>query len=491
MDSNRVRVAGIREAAIGVMPSTPFLRIAGITGEGLSITPQYFVPNEIRADRMSVDPSLINVMIGGTKNFELAYIPDASFNSEVFRSIFLNPWSRGPAWDNSDATYGGIGSVTAGTLFWSDGSALANGFVGAQTAVGHLARLTGFGVPGNNGLFRLGVANSGNVVITGILAEASPPSTARLKVVGFQGVSGDITATASGLGSTSLNFTTLGLQVGQWLKIDSTTTANGFATAANNGWVRISGPITANAIPLDNLPAGWAVDSGSGRTISVYFGDTIRNGTTRTSLSIEKTFLSQATPTRIQYRGMVCDQLTLAFQSGQAILANATFMGTDSSQGTAAISGATYGAAPLSQKLTANASVGRIAEAGVPIATSNWVRSLNVTIANNLRRIEGVGKVGAYDLGVGEVTVTGTLETYFSDNTLLSKLLSGTVTNLNARAQANQQAMILGLPRVTLTGGDPNAQGKNQDVVLPLSFQASIDPATNAEIIFDRFEFFA
>jgi hypothetical protein len=495
MDSNRVRVAGIRETTLGVMPTSPLLRTAGITAEGLSIAPQFFVPNEIRADRMSADPSLINVMVGGNENFELAFIPDASFNSEVFRSAFFSSWTRGATWDNSDATFGAISAVATGALTVTDGSALANGFAASSVALGHLVRNTGFGVNANNGLFRASAAGSGtSIAFTAgsFTVEASPPAAARSKVVGFQGAAGDITATATGLASTALNFTTLGLQVGQWLKIgDGSSAVFGFTgTASNNGWARISGPITASAIPLDNLPTGWAADAGAGQTIRVFFGDTIRNGTTRTSLSVEKTFLSQATPTRIQYRGLTVDQLGLSFQTGQAILASASFMGTDYAQSTSAIGGAVYAAAPSAAKLTSNASVGRIAENGVAISTANWVRSLNITLANNVRRIEGVGKIGAYELGVGEIAVSGTLETYFSDNTLLTKLLGQTITNINARAQANNQALIVGLPRVTLTGGDPNAQGKNQDVTLPLSFVTSIDPTTGAEIIFDRFEYF-
>lgn len=490
MDSNRVRVAGIREAALGVMPATPLLRTARITGESLSIAPAFFTPNEIRADRMSADPALINVMMGGGLDFELSYIPDASFFSEVFRSAFFNPWTRGAAWDNSDPTFGAISAVAATSFTVTDGSALPNGFAGTSAVVGHLVRGTGFTNGGNNAVFRVSASTSTSLTIIGGAGE-TPPATARLKVIGFQGVNGDITATASGLGSTTLNFSTLGLQVGQWLKIDSTASFSGFANLANNAWVRIAGPITSNFIPLDNLPAGWAIDNGAGRAIAVYFGDTIRNGATRTSLSVEKTFLSQSSPTRIQYRGMVVDQLGLSFQTDQAVTGSVSFMGTDYSQSTAAIGGSTYTAAPTSAVMTANASVGRIAENGVPIVTANWVRRLDVTMTNNVRRISGVGKVGAYDLGVGEVGVSGTLETYFSDNAVLTRLLNQTVTNLNARLVAGNQAMILGLPRVTLTAGDPNAAGKNQDVVLPLSFVSSIDTVTGAEIILDRLEFFA
>jgi hypothetical protein len=36
---------------------------------------------------------------------------------------------------------------------------------------------------------------------------------------------------------------------------------------------------TVLALTLDNKPAGWGTDSGAGKTIKVWFGDQIRNGT--------------------------------------------------------------------------------------------------------------------------------------------------------------------------------------------------------------------
>ena len=57
-----------------------------------------------------------------------------------------------------------------------------------------------------------------------------------VKVVGFQGATGDVTATATGLGSTLLDFTTLGLSAGQWIWVGGDTSGVKFATAACNGW---------------------------------------------------------------------------------------------------------------------------------------------------------------------------------------------------------------------------------------------------------------
>jgi hypothetical protein len=96
------------------------------------------------------------------------------------------------------------------------------------------------------------------------------------KVVGFQGAAADITATAAGLGSTLLDFTTLGIAVGQTLKIGNSSVAGErFATKANNAYATVVS-IATNLITLANKPSGWSVDAGTGKTITVYYGDTIK-----------------------------------------------------------------------------------------------------------------------------------------------------------------------------------------------------------------------
>ena len=144
-----------------------------------------------------------------------------------------------------------------------------------------------------------------------LTAETAPPGTGRLKVVGFQGASGDITATAGGLGSTSLDFTTLGLAVGQWIKVGGTAAGDRFATAGLNDWARIVA-ISANALTLDNKPSGWTTDAGTSKTIKVWFGDYIKNGVTKTALTLEKGFLGQDTPTYIALRGMTVNTFEMS-----------------------------------------------------------------------------------------------------------------------------------------------------------------------------------
>jgi hypothetical protein len=103
-----------------------------------------------------------------------------------------------------------------------------------------------------------------------------------------------------------------------------------FATAACRGWARISsgaGNITATALNFDVLPTGWGVDAGAAKTIRVYFGDYIRNGTTRRSYTIEQQFQDLTVPTYEYYKGMVPTSMEFDVKSQDILTGKTTFMG--------------------------------------------------------------------------------------------------------------------------------------------------------------------
>lgn len=482
--SNRVQVAFVRESTPGTTPGTPRMRTARITSEGLTFTPDYSDPDEIRADRMMGDPILQMQAAQGPVSFELSYPVDDTFLSDVIRSAMFNTWANTPTFDN-DGTADSV-VTDAGTT--TDTYVVASG--GAAVVVGHLVRATGFTNGANNQIFRAASSTSTTIVGSSLslTAETAPPATAKLKVVGFQGASGDITATAGGLGSSSLDFTTLGLAVGQWIKVGGTAAGDQFATAALNGWARITA-IAANALTLDNKPIGWTTDAGTSKTIKVWFGDTIKNGTTKTALSIEKGFLGQDTPSYIVGRGLVAGTLEMSAATREKITGTVTFTGMGGGESTTPLD-ASPDAVTTGRVMAGNANVGRIAEAGAAVAAKNWAQSLNFTINNNLRTLEAADDTSPVGIEPGECQVSGQINTYYGDDTLLAKLYAGTPTSINTRFNKDSQAVIWTFPRVTFRGGAPVAGGKNQDVMLALDWQSSLDTATSAHVMCDRLEYY-
>ena len=484
--ANRVQLSTVRETTLGTTPATPRMRNARFTGESLQFAQEFVDSDEIRSDRMLGDPIKVMTASSGAINFEMSYPVDLSPESDFIRSAMYNAWVNAPARDNDGVADSDItGIATAGTVLTV--------LTGAVFVAGQLARFTNFGVVGNNGVFKVttGSATVPAFVGSGITDETVPPATARVKVVGFAGAAADITAAAAGLASTLLDFTTLGLLPGMWLKIGGTAAGDKFATAANNDWVRISGAITATAIPLDNLPVGWAIDAGTAKTIKVWFGDYIQNGTTQTSFTIERGFMDQTTPTYIVNTGMVAESYDITMSSKNKITGSVAFIGMGGSQGTAALDAA-VDALQTGQVMAANANVGRIAEAGATITSPNWAKELKFTIKNNNRALEAVDSASPVGVNSGECKVSGDINTYFGSNATLTKFYNGTVTAINSRVTKNSQALIWQFPRVTLKGGgNPQATGKNTDVMADFQFDASKDTVlTNVQVQLDRVEYF-
>lgn len=486
-ESNRLQITSVKEVTLGTTPGTPRMRKGRVTGESLVYKPDFVMSEEIRDDRMEADPIKVGESNSGGLNIELSYpVPDSPL-STTLESAFAAAWSNTNSRDNDGtadsvitgvAATGGVITVTTGTAF----------------VVGDLIRNSGFTNSGNNGLFAITTGSAtvpavGNTLLTD---EAAPPAAARVKVVGFQGTSGDITATATGLGSTTLNFTTLtGLAIGKWVKIGGTGSGFRFATEACNVWGRITA-ITATDLTLDNLPATWTTDTGSGKTIRVFIGDQLKNGTTTIGQTFERGFLGQTVPTYVVQTGMVVNTLSVPIQKKAKITAAAQFLGMSGSQSTtsldaspdAATSNTTY---PV---MAGSANVGRVSEAGAVLSSPNWADAVTYEINNNARVIEAADSIAPVGVRLGTCTVTVTLNTYFGDNSLYTKLLAGTATNCNTRLTKGSNALIFACPRLTATEGSPNAGARNQDVMLPLKLSASYDSATGAHITLDRFEFY-
>ena len=111
-------------------------------------------------------------------------------------------------------------------------------------------------------------------------------------------------------------------------------------------------------------------------------------------------------------------------------------------------------------------------------------------VNNNLRAIEALDSTSPVDIQVGDCTVTGKLNAYFGDLSLLTKFYAGTPSALNSRVFKNNQAIIFDVPRATYRGGgNPAVSGKNTDVMVPLDYQASYDSVTGAHLLINRMEY--
>ena len=482
-DANRTQLGVIRESVSNQTPSNPAFQVIRTTGTpGLGLTPNTVVSAEIRADRQIPDLILVGIEIGGSVESELSFESHDLLAEGALQSLY----STKPTVINTAADTE-ITAVTDATDTFTVDTGLGTPFV-----AGMLIRTTGFTNSNNNLIFR--VASSTSTTIVGssltLTDEAAPPSAATIRVIGFEGASADIDATATGLSSTALDFTTLGLAVGDWVKIGGTGATFRFVTAANNGWARISS-ISANALDFDVLPTGWSTETGTGLQIRVFTGEHLRNGTTLHSYTIEQQFQDHSPVTYNRTRGQSVDTLSYSIEAQSIVTASYGFIGRSGEINETAISGATSVSPTTTAVLNSSSNVGSIREGGTEITGPNYVLSATIEIANNLRAQNAVGFISNIGVGSGQFGVTGTLSTYFNNDDLVQKVINNERTSFDMRfTDSDDHALIVDLPRMKFSSGSPEVSGANTDVTAEIGFQAFRHETLGYTMQLQRFHYF-
>jgi hypothetical protein len=318
---------------------------------------------------------------------------------------------------------------------------------------------------------------------SGLTDNASPGATARVYNVGVQGATGDIdsTITPDTLTSTVLDFTTLGLLVGDWIKIGGTLAANQLPTTENNDWVRISA-IAANVLTFDVVPTGWAADASTTENVWLFFGDRLRNGTVKHSYSLEEQFQDHS-PINYQYfRGMHLDTFGIAIPSAAIMTTSMNWLGFTADPTPTRFTGSTDVAAPNNAVLNTSSNVGRIGRgtAGPFTTLDGCVFDGAINFANNLRQQKCVGVLGAAGIGSGSMLVTGNTNCYFDSISYLLDVINNTERSLDMRVQDNNgKVIVFDMPRLKYSTGGAPVPSQNSDIFINLEFQAILESAND------------
>ena len=480
--ANRVRVTVVRESTLGTTPTTPRMRSSQFTEADPQFKRTYVDPDDIRSDRNLTDPIPVMAEADVNLKFNLRFPIDNFPESEFMRAAMLEEWMKTPEKYNDGTADSIITNVAAGSP-----DIITVSTTGVAFLDGHITLHTGFTNAANNGVFFPSASSSTTITFgNGVMVtEAAPPAEARIKIVGWRGGTTDISATATGLAAATTNFITAGFMVGMWIKIGGSTGPSKFATTALNSYARVIG-VTASALTLDNRPTGWTTDAGTGQAIRIWFGDFIKNGVNKKSVSIEFGYMGQDTPSYVLCAGQVPNIYELTFASRAVIKGSVSFLGMSG-----ALSTTTVDAAPdeliTESVMAANVNVGRMSENGTKLVMPNCAREFSISINNNLRKIECIDDDAPVGINEGDCTVTGKLGTYYGSTLLYTKFLDGTPTSLNAVVERNNRAFIVDVPKATYRSGGPPVTGKNTDVMLSLDWQASLESTYfNCSVIFNR-----
>lgn len=327
-----------------------------------------------------------------------------------------------------------------------------------------------------------------------LAAEVSPPSTARIVVVGHEHASATLDVVVSGdlpvysRASGSVDFTTFGLIPGEWIYVGGDGATQDFANAANNGWKRIRS-VTATTIEIDKSNNTMVAETGTGLTIRMFFGRVLKNelgsSITRRSYQFERQLGApdDAQPTQIQAEylvGQVPSEFTLNVPTAERLTADLTFIGTDQTtvDGPTALKTGTRPNIVEADAFNTSSDFSRIRLSQVvtgneaPTALFAFAQELTITINNNLSPNKAVGTLGSFDVTAGTFEVGGSLTAYFADIAAVTAVRNNSNITLDLAVAKSNAGFVLDLPLIALGDGRPNVE-QDEPITLPLEMNAA------------------
>lgn len=365
---------------------------------------------------------------------------------------------------------------------------------GASLAVGggDIIFAEGFGVAGNNGMKVTTAAAGTTITAPGLATESSPPTTASITLVGKQFPSGDITiAMVAGLPrltSATINFTTLWgsmLIPGMWVFVGGDTTATRL-TGDLTGFARINA-VAATYLEFDKTDWTAVVDAGTGKTVQVFFGNTLKNESTaalikRRTYQLERQLGNDADGIMSEYLvGAVANDFTINVKQADKITIDMNFVAVDNEQRTglqAPKAGGTRPTMTTKSAFNTSSDFSRIKLAlvdittPVPTALFAFATDLTVKIANNVSPNKAIGTLGAFDTTAGLFEVTGKLTAYFSSISAVAAVRNSSDVTLDMAIVKNNAGFVLDLPLLTLGDGSLKVE-MDKPIDLPLDLSAS------------------
>jgi hypothetical protein len=328
----------------------------------------------------------------------------------------------------------------------------------------------GFCTAANNGLKLLAGTSTGTEIkTTGLVAEASPPSNATVEVAGYQGATGDITMDGSGnLTSTTLNFTTLGLNVGQWIWLggDTATAALSFANSAYRGFARIK-TIAANLLTLERR--SWtvgALDNGATKTIHIYFSRWCRNVAIdhadfkTPSYAFEVTYPNLGAGPVAEYEyplGNRIDETVFNLPLASKATVNFGMIGTNTADPkTARETGPSTALNPVTNLGVSTATdimrlrMSNVDETGI----STDFTSLKITLKNNCEPEKQLGTLGAVLINVGKFEVMVEADVIFTSDQVIKGIRDNRTCALDVAMRNADFGALLDVTSMTLDEGD-------------------------------------
>lgn len=353
---------------------------------------------------------------------------------------------------------------------------------------GDLVLASGFTNAENNGLKLVSSAAATSLVVSSNLVAETPPADAKIETVGFQFPTGDadlVAATSTCSLTTSVtDLTTLGLTPGEWVFIGGDSAATKF-TNTNAGYARIK-LISANEIIFDDATFTPASETGTTKTIQMFFGTVLRNEKDtalikRRSYNIERQLGQDNDGVQSEYlEGAVANEFTLNIPQADKLNADLSFVALDNTHrsGLEGLKSGTRVPAATEDAYNTSSDIYRIKLSVVDDTTFGeaalfgYVSEASIVINNNVSPNKAVAVLGAFDVSAGNFDVSGSITAYFSEVAAVAAVRNNSDVSLNFIAAQKNAGFIYDIPLLGLGGGRLNVE-KDNPITIPLEMSAS------------------
>lgn len=359
----------------------------------------------------------------------------------------------------------------------------------------------------NNGLKEVVSVAATKIVVAESLVDETPAAdTGSLTEVGFEFASGDVdiddTGTFPQLTSSAKDMTEFGIIPGEFVFIGGDAAAEAFTTSANNGFCRVRS-VTANAMTFDKTDGTMVAETGTGKTIRLFFGNVLKNETgtliKRRSYQMERTLGApdDASPSQIQSQyltGSVPNELTITAATASKLEMDMSFACLDDEQRTGA-TGVKSGTRPTlvsADAINTSSDISKIKLAVVdptdsnPTALFGFATDVTIAINNGVTADKALGVLGGFDTTSGNFEVSGDIEAFFSNVDAVTAVRANSDVTLEIHYVKSNAGITFDMPLIALGDARLNVE-KDEPIKIPLSKDAatgaSIDPTLDHTLL--------
>lgn len=497
IDSNSTALAFAEEQRLGVLPGTPIWKsLEPNSYNDFGAQTKLMTRRPINPTRQRSRGVVVDVDASGAFNQDLTFentfelLQGFLFADAREKPTTIPMLSGSFPLDAAIATTDNYTGTGIGTLGFLDGSIIF-GF--------------GFEKQVNNGMHVVSAVATDSITVSESLADETPSADAGIKVVGYQFDSATLNVVITNnlpvltRASGTVDYTTLGLIAGEWIFLGGDNTTHRFAN--NQGWARIKS-ITVSSITLDKTSFEPTAETGTGKTIQIFFGDIIRNepataDIVRRTYQLERQMGEDDNGVMSEYLiGCVCNELTINVPQADKVTLDFGFTGIDSEArtGTTGIKSGTRVAAADGDAYNTSSDFSRIKLAIVDTADAApaplfaFATELSITIKNNATPNKAIGVLGSFEVSVGAFEVGGSLNVYFAGMEAVQAVKDNTDTTIDIVLVKNNSGLLFDLPMVELSDGRLSVQ-LDQAVMLPLESSAVKHPTLGYTLLTQRFSY--